>query len=86
MKRTLALVLGAALGFAAIQTDARQPVAPGTASTDIVAPSTTAGKQLAWFLDYLHGAEQTVVPVLNWMTSGIARTSSLVRSPNTTRR
>jgi beta-lactamase class A len=55
MKRTLVLVLGAALGFAAIHAAARQPVSPGTASSDLVAPSTPAGKQLAWFLDYLNG-------------------------------
>jgi len=55
MKRTLALVLGAALAFVAIHAEALQPVAPGAASTDVVAPSTPAGKQLAWLLEYLNG-------------------------------
>lgn len=62
MKRTLALVLGAALGFTTLHAGARQPVAPGAASADVAAPSTPAGKQLAWFLDYLNGKAQLGEP------------------------
>ena len=76
MKRTLVLVLGAALGFAAIHAAARQPVSPGTASSDLVPPSTPAGKQLAWFLDYLNGKAPLGEPADRFTESFLKQVSS----------